>query len=120
MEILDTIKSVAGLAKKIGDIELYSQIIDLQTEVFSLIEENHKLRMELNAVDDVKEIERNLEVKENAYYLRKGETLDGPFCTACWDKNNKLIRYHLVETDINFNYGNCPVCKTSSYYVGKV
>jgi regulator of replication initiation timing len=125
--LLDTVKGVASLAKQIGDIELNSKIIDLQSEVYDLIEENHQLRMnmkqleeKMNELEDIKQIETKLKPIGQAYYYEKGTELDGPYCTGCWDKDNKLIRLHVTETYADFHLGNCPVCKVRTTYEGKM
>jgi regulator of replication initiation timing len=114
MNILQTVKGIANLAKQIGDIELQAKIIDLQSEVYDLIEENHQLRMKMGQLDDVKKIREKLKPVEHVYYLETDNELEGPFCSACWDKEQKLIRLHVVEST-----GRCPICEVITYYIGK-
>jgi hypothetical protein len=48
------------------------------------------------------------EIKDGVYYV--GE--DGPFCSACQDNNEKLIRLTpLGEIHRFFGKWKCPVCK---------
>jgi len=118
VSVIDTLKFIAGLVQKIGDIELNSKIIDLQQEVFSLLDENYRLKQEIeklkHEIDELKkinEIESNLIMKGHFYYIKKGDSLDGMFCTACWDDRRKLIRVHKADY-----IASCPVCKNGSSY----
>ena len=43
MEWLDTIKKVALTVKRIGEVDLYNQLIELQDEIMAVKHENHKL-----------------------------------------------------------------------------
>jgi len=50
--------------------------------------------------------QRNMQYKNNMYYDgKKGD----PYCSACWDKDNKAARMHLLKHRIY----KCPVCKTT-------
>jgi len=105
MSVVDDVGKIAELIKKIGDMELYKKILDLETEVRELTRDKRR------SDDKVEELERTLKIKgelvfrENHYYLKNDEKEDGPFCSSCWDRDGKLIRIH------NTVYGiNCPVC----------
>ncbi|TGB04682.1 hypothetical protein [Halobacillus salinus] len=115
MSVMDTLKTVAGLAQRVGDIELHQQIIGLQTEVYGLLEENHQLRMEMKENKDKQEIEKQLIFEDNFYYLspNPGVYESGPYCSGCWDKENKLVRLHTYETFSDVFLADCPVCKLS-------
>lgn len=91
---METVKGVSNLVKEIGDIELNRKIIDLQTEVYELIEENHRLKAMNEELLNVKKIEGNLIFKSNVYYLKNGTEEKGPYCSTCWDKDKKLINMH--------------------------
>lgn len=92
----------------IKDPDLRMKITELYGQNIELKEENHKLRMELQEIKEKSKINSELIHKDNHYYNRK----DGPFCTKCWDVDNRLVRLH----DKGFWNGqkrfNCPNCKT--------
>lgn len=105
MAIVESVKAIAKLTKEIGDIELKQKIIELQSEVLDLIEENHHLRMEKTKADDKAQIGDNLEFRNDMYFLREGDETSGPYCSPCWDGEEKLIRMH--DSGIG---PLCPVC----------
>ncbi len=97
MGAVDTLKETIGLIQKIDNLELYRQMIDLQTQVFDLVEENRSLKERLSTRE-------TLTFRANAYWA--GE--DGPFCSSCWDSKFQLVRLHSQK---GF-YPSCPVCKS--------
>ena len=98
MGVVDTLKETIGLIQKVDNIDLYRQMLDLQTQVMSLLEENKSLRTTL-------ETRATLTFKSDAYW-RDGN--EGPFCSRCWDDEKKLIRLHLGGLA-----PACPKCKTA-------
>jgi hypothetical protein len=37
-------------------------------------------------------VQGNMVVDESAYYVKKESTLDGPFCTSCFEQNHEIAR----------------------------
>ena len=102
MSILDDVKNTVSIIQKIDNIELYRKILDLQSEIIALVEENRLLKAAAS-------IHKDLEFKKEAYWKRYGtESQDGPFCPKCWDVNQKLVRMLRREG----YYPTCPECKT--------
>lgn len=83
MGILETTKDVLKLAQQVDNIDLMRQLVQLQTEVVSLNEENRALKDRLTTRD-------KLTFRLNSYWIEN----DGPFCSRCWDAESKLIRLH--------------------------
>ena len=119
MELIDNVKALADMSKKLKDRKLMELIINLETtllefkadyedlrEQISVLEaENEKLKMQ-------KEISRTLSYELGVYFTEiKGER-EGPFCTRCWDADNKLVRLAVQKTGI----AQCPECKSFSEY----
>ncbi len=92
----------------IKDPDLRMKITDLYGQNIELKEENHKLRNALQEVKERAKINSELTHKDNHYY--KSE--DGPFCTKCWDVDNKLVRLHKGDISNGETYFSCPNCKT--------
>lgn len=109
MSIIDGIKEVANVVRKADNIDLYRKILDLQQEALELVEENHKLKNEIEKLNNYSETQERLMFKDNKYYLKTGESEDGPFCTACWDNNGILVRLH-KSTPYGVEMHRCPVC----------
>lgn len=87
-------KEIAGLVKKVGDLELYRKIVDLQGELvelstrnFQLEEKCAKLQVELNQKKSV--VHSRL-----LYYAATDPT---PFCPYCFEKDEKLLHLSPVE-----------------------
>jgi len=54
---------------------------------------------------------QNMQYENNMYYEVKSDgKKDGPYCSACWDKDSKAIRMHLSGR----NTYECPVCKSTA------
>jgi hypothetical protein len=106
--VVDNVKDIADLVKKIGDIELYKKILALEVEVMDLTRDKRR------ADDKVEELERTLQFKakltfaEPFYWLDNDKT---PYCPACWEDKHKGI--HLVASYEREQEGrfDCPTCK---------
>ena len=108
MGVVENMKDVAELIKKLGDIELNRRILKLENEVLDLAREKRR------AEEKIEELERTLKFKQDVvfdepYYWLKGDPT--PYCPACWEHDRKGV--HLV---IGFDDGkharhDCPVCK---------
>ena len=58
MSVIDQAKEIAGLIKKIGDIELYRKIIELEGEIIELTRSKHELE------DTKSNLEKQLALKK--------------------------------------------------------
>lgn len=104
MNVLDHIKETVKIIQKMDNIDLYKKILDLQAEVMDLIEENRNLKNRLEIKDDIKFI-------KNSYWIVKnGEMQEGPYCSRCYDYENKLV--HLIKNE--GYHPSCPQCKQYS------
>lgn len=97
MGILDTVKDVVTLMQKVDNIELIRRMLELQTQVVALNEENLALKERLTT-------QEQLSFRDNFYW--RGD--DGPFCSSCWDDKAKLVRIHKTPGYVPV----CPNCKT--------
>ena len=85
MSVIDQAKEIAGLIKKIGDIELYRKIVELEGEIIELTRSNRELE---EAKGD---LERQLALKKSMTFKAPFYFIDGdavPFCPNCWEKYN--------------------------------
>src|SRR5438093_1108239 len=90
MAIIETAKEVVQLVQKIDNIELYKQILDLQREIFELVDENRELKTNVKQLNEALTINHELFFENNAYWRKTDGLNDGPFCTHCWDRERKL------------------------------
>ncbi len=90
MGVIENAREVADLVQKIGNLDLYRRIVELQGEIVSLSEEKLKCEQE-NA-----EMRRILDLRQAMkfrfpYYYQDGDP--NPFCRLCWEA--KGIAVHL-------------------------
>jgi len=107
MAILDEIKSAAGIINKIGNMELYQKILDIQAQAMDLMERNVGLQKENFELKKDLEISKKLMHERDAYWISEDGKKDGPFCTRCWDAEKKLVRLHKTGNPV---YSKCPNC----------
>lgn len=98
----------------IKDPDLKIQIADLVQKNIALSKNNDKLTKEIDKLSSIKETQANLFVEGNHYLLKVNENKDGPFCTKCWDSENKLIRLHKRWEDNGVIAFTCPNCNTNT------
>lgn len=99
MSVIETAKEAVMLVQKIDNIQLYKTILDLQADALKMVEENGKLKSQVQELEEAFKIKDTLVFENNHYYVAKGETKDGPYCTYCWDKDRKLVRLHKDDHD---------------------
>ncbi|NIK11180.1 hypothetical protein [Alkalibacillus almallahensis] len=118
MSLYSFAKDAAKVAKDAGNIELYSQILEIQERALELQSENEILKKEIEELKDKAQIENSLYIKGHFYYREMHGEIYGPYCTVCWDNNNKLIRAHVRTNLHGRNIAHCHVCNFSSTYLG--
>ena len=108
MGVVENMKEVADLIKKIGDIELNRKILTLETEVLDLTREKRRLE------EKAEELERRVAMREKLIFIAPFYWLGAdatPYCAACWENQNRAV--HVI---FRFDNGedarlDCPVCK---------
>jgi hypothetical protein len=108
MSIIDNVKDIAELIKKLGHTDLCRKILDLEEEIValtrqirSLEEENEELKKTLSLIKKMK--------SKKPFYFQDGDPV--PFCPRCWEKDKNPV--HLigpVKLAAGRRYG-CPNCK---------
>jgi len=120
-EAIAAVSSAIGIAKRlkeisknVADAEFKNLLADLSLELAEVklkladfMEENVQLRNELTDLKKQKD-EGTPVVKNGVYYKTNG---DGPFCTACFDKDGKYMRLKKESDDFpEMGTHSCPVC----------
>lgn len=100
-DLYDIIKDFRALAKEYQNEDMAEKLIDIQEGFFELREElvdlqdeNKKLKEEIAAFNDISELEKDLELNERGYLVRKSEKEAGKnirYCPACWQNYKKLM-----------------------------
>ena len=112
MGLLDNIKSAVSVAQKLKDRKLIEHLMNLQMSVLEYQERLHNLEAENKALKEKLTVKESLVVEHGVYFSKTGDKTDGPFCTRCWDSDDKLLRLRVLESGT----ATCPQCKSSFDY----
>jgi hypothetical protein len=121
--VVSAIKKGVALAKRDGDqdvlvllLDAQEQALDLRDEIVSLRAENEELRQEIKRLSDAADISGSIVFGDHAYWQRRTDgSLDGPFCSKCYDTEGKLIRPH-PQFHMNTRIWQCPNCRSTVKY----
>jgi transcription elongation factor Elf1 len=124
MNIVDTAKSVVGLAQEVNRMDLYKQAVDLMAEVTEQQQEIMRLTEDVAALRERLRLKEELQFARNAYWAgdpagaADGFTLNnmGPFCSRCFDVLGKAVRMHDIhETAPEVGkVFQCPECRRAN------
>ena len=110
MGLFEGVKDVAGIVQKIGNIELYQKILDIEAQALDLQDELAKLKSENRELKEQKNISDKIKRHNFLYLTLNDDPQELSYCTHCWDSQQKLIQ---LETCQNNKY-YCPHC----HYMG--
>lgn len=129
--LLGSVKTSVDLAKAIKNADFSLEKAETKLKFAELIESLAETKIqaaeikilfeekdaEIERLKGIIKIKAQMVKRHNAYY-RKGElgiVMAEPFCTHCWDNNQKPIHL-LMENDSAGNWiGKCPACKNAGY-----
>jgi len=117
MGLYDGFKDLISLAQKIDNKDLYSNLLEVQQKLLELQEENTNLKAQIKEMQNTTELENRI-VRDNVYTvvtLRDDEQAIR-YCSACWDKDRKLVQITITRNTINgieesCRRVNCPICQ---------
>lgn len=107
MGFFDAFKDIMNMAQKVGNIELYRQLLDLGAQALELQAEVVNLREENTNLKQVNEIEADVEYHVDAFVTRTTDEKPIKYCAACWVDKRKLVPIQ----DQKYNNYTCPLCK---------
>jgi hypothetical protein len=105
--VIENLKEAAIFAQRIGQLELYKQLLQAEDEVRDITREKRRLE------DKIEELEKKLKLRvamtyKAPFFYQEGDST--PFCAACFEgKEERPV--HLTK-----NYSGkwfCPVCKNA-------
>jgi len=114
MAIFDELKSVASTLQEAGKIEQYKQILEAQKELLGMQKQISDLETENKELNEKLKTKESLTFRDNAYWIKKDDQKDGPFCSCCWDDDRKTIR---MQPCGNPAYFDCPKCKNKGVQI---
>ena len=115
MGIVSNAKEVADLVKKLGDIELYRKIVELESEIIELTRENHSLETRVQELTATLTVSQSLKFKEPFYYSEDNPV---PFCPKCWEGDKTAIHLFNRGSSDGETHFECPHCKNTYWYRG--
>ena len=81
MSIIDNVKEIAVLVKKLGDIELYRRIVELEGEVIELTQEKREFEEKIQTVEKKLAFSKKMTFRDPFWYA-EGDNI--PYCPRCW------------------------------------
>ena len=109
MSTLENLKELANLAQKLGNIDLYRKIVELEGEVIELTREKRVLEEEnANLRSKIKRA-TTMKFKEPFWYA-DGDSV--PHCPNCWEANERAIHLTYKGHMAGGHRYDCPQCKS--------
>lgn len=83
-------------------------LMEMQSRCIALRDEITMLKIRLQTAEDALFLSKNLFRENKLYWLRAGESRQGPFCPACYESEGALIRLEKYKQE-----WICPYCHQS-------
>src|SRR3989304_597949 len=93
MSIIDNAKEIASLVQKLGDIDLYRKIVELEGEIIELTKEKRQVEERLADIQRSQEIIQKLHFDPRVYATEGGAELYG---ARCVESDRRAV--HVVKT----------------------
>jgi hypothetical protein len=108
MGVIENMREVADLVKKIGDMELNRKIVNLEGEVHDLSRAKRQLELKVEEQDRVIHLTKEMKHKPPFHFI-EGDPI--PFCSPCWE--TKKLQVHVIFSHDNDHETrwDCPTCK---------
>lgn len=87
--MIGDLKEVGSVLQKAGNIELYQKILEVQEKLLEYHDQNQELKTRVKELEEALKTKQSLRFEKEAYYA---EGDPHPFCSICYDKDQKLIR----------------------------
>jgi hypothetical protein len=108
MGVVDNVKDIADLVKKIGDIELYKKILALEMDVMELTRDKARADGKIEDLERALKFKSDLQFRDPYYWIEGDPT---PFCPACWDSKRVAARVVRIKQPFKYDKVQCPSCK---------
>jgi hypothetical protein len=104
--VLENLKEAALVAQRVGQLELYKQILQAEDEVRDLTREKRRLEDKVEDLERKARLKAEMTFKAPVYYQGGDVT---PFCPVCYEKEERAV--HLAKNYRGSWY--CNVCNKS-------
>jgi hypothetical protein len=94
MGLIDTVKETLQLVDRVQNVDLYKRLVDLQREAMEFTEQLRSKDETIVQLRQALELKGKLTCKGSVYFIadEKGDFIDGPFCTTCFDVEHLKCR----------------------------
>lgn len=109
--LIGGLKALYEMAKANQDPKMMGQLLEIQGQVFDLVNENQSLREENARQTGALIAREQVELRPDGAIWRKtdlGSELFGGFCPNCHSESGKLLKLSISPSD---NVRSCTVCK---------
>jgi len=110
MGAYEIIKDCISVAQKADNIELIKSLIEAQSQVLALQNENMNLTNRIHELETKNDITSKIERHTEPFITLIGNK-DIMYCSHCWDAEQKLI-----QLDCSDGEYTCPHCKYQGNY----
>jgi hypothetical protein len=121
MGIIDNLKDAAKLAKGLGNMDLYRQILDLQQEVMEVQQQSMEKDKRIKELEEALAFKKKLVFVPPVYYEvdDSNKPVNEPYCPKCFEANDKAVHLEYRETNksqrgVYWTY-YCHACKIAFY-----
>lgn len=110
MGIYDGLKDAAKVLQEAGKIEQYKEILEAHEKMLEMQDRISDLGAKVRDLEGKLKTKKSLKYERNCYWLDK----EGPFCSRCWDSEEKLV--HMLPNR-SVAYYHCPNCENKNILV---
>jgi hypothetical protein len=107
-DIKQLMKDARDLAEGANDLQLKGKLLNIQSYLYDLLDENKNLRLENEKMRNDKLLRERL-LKEGTFW-KDPKKPDYLYCPVCWGKEEKLIPADYFKDSDYGEIFKCPVC----------
>lgn len=122
MEIVDQVKEIVALVKKMNNMPLLKKVVALEADILALQQENLGLKKSMSQLQEKLDLKASMIYEKPFCWKVEGDRREGPYCPKCWESEGKPI--HLKEAPRSVSGGSssnnvgsdlwiCPRCNGS-------
>lgn len=108
MSLVEELKGIADVVRKMGNMELYRQITQLETQVLDLTRATRRLEHENDELRTKLTFRGELTFRNSVYYHGDDPV---PYCPRCWEAERKAVHLRGPNSVLAGTRFDCVECK---------